>query len=194
MTKRKGLLIGVVVLALASLAFTVPAGAAVRGAGYFSCIVDLPIWPTNAGPPVSCVGTSSGQIVADTTSGQRVILAARGDSFSGNAFGYSERCTANEPLNGSASGQTVITGLQAGSTGVTGTGISNFVWTRIGVTAVIALPPGGGVFLSNGQVATQNGTGRAVAAFRPVSPATGRTCTAPGPLRAQIIGVAVWAG
>jgi hypothetical protein len=191
---RKKVALLLVVAALAAVAIVaVPAGAQVQGAGYFVCTVYLPIWPTTAGPPVTCGGTASGNVLIRTTAGNQYNMAARGDQFAGNAAGYSERCTGGEPLNGSASGQTVINGLQK-SGGPSGSSVSNFVWTRIGVTAVVALPPGGAVFLSNGEVATQNAAGRAVAVFRPVSPATGRTCAAPGDLTAQIVGVAAWTG
>jgi hypothetical protein len=194
-TKRATVVVLVTGLALAvALVGAGPAGASVQGLGQFRCTVFLPIWPATSAqsPPVDCNGKATGVVTGVTTTGQRYNLTAANDPFTGHVNDYSETCTFNEPLNGFANGTTSITGLQGSFGGGKATG--TFIWTRVGITAVIALPTGTITFNQGNRKAVQNQVGRAVAVFRPVSPATGRTCAAPGPLTADIVGAVLWTG
>lgn len=164
--------------------------ACVTGDGAFNCTVQLPVWPTGAGPPVTCTGRASGAVSGTMDGGGAYALVAANAPFVANAAGYSETCTLNEPLNGFASGTTQISGLVGVPSGATATG--SFVWTRIGVTAIVLLPKGGKIFFNNGRVATQIANANATAAFAPTNPVTGRTCSAPGPLTALIVGHVQW--
>ena len=168
-----------------------PAGASATGATVFNCNVTLPIWPTANGPAVNCKGKTTGYIQGQTTVGTAYKVAPLNDSFTGAAAKYSETCTFNEPLNGKANGTISISGINsiqpAGTASASGI---NFVWTRIGSTALINLT-GGTIFLPGGKQAKgQRGT--AVAAFAPTSPIPPGTCTNPKPLKATIVGVAVF--
>lgn len=169
-----------------------PAGATVTGTTVFNCNVNLPIWPTANGPAVNCVGKTTGYLQGQTTAPASAYkVAAANSNFVGAAAKYSETCTFNEPLNGKANGTFSATGLRsitpAGTASSSGT---NFVWTRIGSTALINLT-GGTIFLPGGKQA--KGTrGTSAAAFAPTSPIPPGTCTAPKPLKATIVGVAVF--
>jgi hypothetical protein len=164
--------------------------ACVTGDATFACTVQLPVWPTTAGPPVTCSGSAQGAVSGTMDGGGAYALVAPNSRFVANASGYSERCTFNEPLNGFASGTTSISGLVGTPSGATAVG--SFVWTRIGVTAVVLLPKGGKIFFNNGRTATQIANANATAAFAPTNPVTGRTCSAPGPLTALITGHVQW--
>jgi hypothetical protein len=169
-----------------------PASATVSGFATFNCNVYLPIWPTQFGGPVHCYGTGNAVLAGKTTSGVTYRATGTNRPFDGAASFYNEKCTANEPLNGSAGGVTHISGL-AGVPGGTANAHSPFSWTRVGVNAVILLPPGGTINFSNGSLAVGTGTGRAVAVFRQTTPRAGtRTCTAPGPQTANIVGLALF--
>ncbi len=166
--------------------------ACIAGDTEFSCNVFLPVWPTTAGGPVTCSGKANGALAGNLDGGGLFALTAANDPWVANASGYSERCTFNEPLNGFASGTYSISGLSGTPSTATATG--TFVWTRIGVNAIVTLPKAGGrIFFSNGRTASPGANGVAVAVFRPVSPLTGRTCSAPGPLTAQVTGLAQFA-
>ena len=183
----------VAVLGLLSAIVLAPAtsGANVQGLATFNCNVYLPVWPTATGGPVHCLGTGNTVIQGKTTSGASYRATKTGGSFDGAASYYNEKCTFNEALNGSAGGVTHFYGLtsQLGSASAH----TPFAWTRVGVTAVISIPPGGTVNFSNGAVAVGTGTGRAIAVFRPTNPAVGkRTCTAPGYQNANIVGTALF--
>ncbi len=169
-----------------------PAGASVTGATVFNCNVSLPVWPTPSGPAVNCVGKNSGYLQGRTTAPASAYkVAAVNAGFVGAAATYSETCTFNEPLNGKANGTFSSSGLTsitpAGSASSSGTA---FVWTRIGSTALINLT-GGTIFLPGGKQA-KGSRGTAAAAFAPTSPIPPGTCTAPKPLKATIVGVAVF--
>lgn len=183
----------VVVLGLLSAVLLVPApsGANVQGFASFNCNVTLPVWPTANGGPVHCLGNGKAVLQGKTTSGTAYRATTTNGKFDGAASFYNEKCTFNEALNGSAGGTTHISGLtsQLGSASAH----TPFAWTRLGLTAVITLPPGGTVNFANGKVAKGTGTGRAVAVFRPTQPGVGgRTCTAPGQQKANIQGVALF--
>ena len=168
-----------------------PSGATVTGLASFNCNVFLPVWPTANGGPVHCYGTGNTVIQGKTTSGASYRATKTGGSFDGAASYYNEKCTFNEALNGSAGGVTHFYGLssQLGSAAAH----TPFAWTRVGVNAVISIPPGGTVNFSNGAVAKGTGTGRAIAVFRPTTPRFGvRTCTAPGSQTANIVGTAIF--
>ena len=169
-----------------------PATASVAGVAEFNCNVYLPLWPTQFGGPVHCLGNGTAVLQGKTSAGKNYTATGVNKSFDGAATYYNEKCTGNEALNGSAGGTTHFYGLAGGALGQANAH-TPFAWTRVGLTAVIALPPGGVIQFTGGAVAFGNGTGRAVAAFRPVSPAIGtRTCTKPGSQTAQITGVALF--
>jgi len=130
-------------------------------AGAATCNVNLPQWP-GAGS-ATCNGTAVGIDVAAPAA--CVATCA----FQANVTEYSEICVLGEPpLIGSAKGTLVIGGAPQGA----------FTWTRVGLTAVIA--------------STTNPAGEAlgVAAFAPLT-LPPPTCENPGPLNAQVAGVAV---
>ncbi|MGH2796052.1 MAG: hypothetical protein ACRDKG_17310 [Actinomycetota bacterium] len=183
----------VAVVGCLALVIAVPgsAGASVTGSTVFTCNVSLPVWPTANGPAVNCIGKTSGYLQGQTTTGTPWKAVAANANFVGAAAKYSETCTFNEPLNGKANGTFSASGIKATNpAGTASSSGTNFVWTRIGTTALINLT-GGTVFLPQGKVAT--GTrGTAVAAFAPKSPLPPGTCTNPKPLNAFIAGVAVF--
>ena len=169
-----------------------PAGASVTGATVFNCNVKLPIWPTANGPAVNCVGKTTGYFQGQTTAPATAYrVAALNSGFLGAAAKYSETCTFNEPLNGKANGTFSASNLRsitpAGSASSAGT---NFVWTRIGSSALINLT-GGTIYLPGGKQA-KGARGTSAAVFAPTKPIPTGTCTAPKPLNATIIGVAVF--
>ena len=187
--KRLGLFALLLVLLLV-MAIPGPAGATVTGSAVFECIVKLPRWPAvgTPGPPVDCKGTGVGAVEGKTTLNKNyALVAAALNNFNGHANKYSETCTFNEPLNGKADGKTTIKKLKGTPAG-SATATNNFVWTRIGSTAVIQLSAGL-ITWPNGTKATGS-RGTAVAAFVPAS-APG-TCTAPKKLTAVIVGVALF--
>ncbi|MGH2785990.1 MAG: hypothetical protein ACRDJ1_12065 [Actinomycetota bacterium] len=167
-----------------------PAGATVTGGTVFNCNVTLPVWPTANGPAVNCTGKTTGYLQGKTTTGTPFKVAAANSQFLGAAAKYSETCTFNEPLNGKANGTFSASGLKAvkPTAGTANSSGTNFVWTRIGSSALINLT-GGAVFLPNGMVATGN-RGTAAAAFAPTAPLPPGTCTAPKSLKATIVGAA----
>jgi hypothetical protein len=168
-----------------------PAGASATGATVFNCNVTLPVWPTANGPAVNCTGKTTGYIQGTMVGGGAYRVAPVNDNFTGAAAKYSETCTFNEALNGKANGTISITGINSITpSGTASASGINFVWTRIGSSALINLTKGT-IFLPGGRTATgQRGT--AVAAFAPTSPIPPGTCTAPKPLKATIVGVAVF--
>ena len=188
--RKLGLVIVVGCLALV-IAVPGPASGSTTGGAVFNCNVSLPVWPTANGPAVNCVGKTSGYIQGQTTTATAYRVAPTNANFVGAAAKYSETCTFNEPLNGKANGTFSASNIRsitpAGTANLSGT---NFVWTRIGTTALINLT-GGTLFLPAGKVATGN-RGTAAAAFAPTSPIPPGTCTAPKPLKATIVGVAVF--
>jgi hypothetical protein len=171
---------------------SVPAGASVFGSASFNCNVFLPVWPLASGGGVECLGTSSAVLAGKTSTNVTYVVKGTGRFFDGHAIFYDEGCTANEPLHGYAQGTAYITGLSSQTPpGLSANVQSRFEWVRTGATAIIALPPGGSIYFSNGAVANETGAGRAVATFRPTSPGVGgRDCTHPGTQVANIIGVA----
>ncbi|MGH2728601.1 MAG: hypothetical protein ACRDKS_16645 [Actinomycetota bacterium] len=169
-----------------------PAGASVTGATVFNCNVSLPVWPTANGPAVNCVGKTTGYLQGQTTAPAKAYrVAAANSSFIGAAAKYSETCVFNEPLNGKANGSFSASGLRsitpAGTASSSGTA---FVWTRIGSSALINLT-GGTIFLPMGKQA-KGSRGTSAAAFAPTSPIPPGTCTKPKPLKATIVGVAIF--
>jgi hypothetical protein len=162
--RKIGILAFVALLAL--VVALPPAGATATGATYFSCKVLLPVWPTASGPPVKCIGKTTGLITGTTTAGARYTIRPNNSPFTAAATFYKEVCTGGEPLNGSAAGSISITGIPSVTPAGTAKADSiHFVWTRIGATALVNLS-GGKIYLPGNKLATgQKGT--SVAAFAP---------------------------
>lgn len=160
------------------------------GTGSFQCTVALPVWPTSAGPPVTCSGRAILTLTGTFDTGGRYVLTGVGVPLTANASGYSERCTLNEPLNGFASGAFTISGLSGSGGGATVTG--SFEWIRIGAHGGVRLPDPGRISFNDGRTARWISDAGGDSLFRPVTPATGRTCSAPGPLTAHIVGGVNW--
>jgi hypothetical protein len=174
------------VIAAMTLALAVPgpAGANAQGAAVFNCKVNLPVWPTLAGPPVDCFGKITGVIQGKTTAGAAYRLLPTNNAFQAHANTYREVCTGGEPINGSANGRISAVVKSATPAGVASINNINFVWTRIGATAVVNMS-GGTIALPNGQIATGN-KASSVAAFAPsklgtcAKPAINMTATIAG--------------
>jgi hypothetical protein len=177
-------------VALMAMTLALPgAKASAVGATVFNCKVTLPVWPTSAGPAVDCNGKTSGVIEGKTTANKQYVIAPANAAFSAHATFYKEVCTGGEPINGSAAGTfsapSVKSVSPAGTASISGI---QFVWTRIGATALVNLR-GGTISFSNGSIATGN-VGNSVAAFAPNKLGT---CTKPAINEvATIVGVAVF--
>lgn len=180
----------VAVVGCLALVIAMPAGATVTGATVFNCTVKLPVWPTANGPAVNCNGKTTGYLQGQTTTGAAYKVAAANSNFTGAAAKYSETCTANEPLNGKANGTFFVNGLRSITPAGTASGQAAFIWTRIGSSALINLSAGK-ITLPGGKLATGS-RGTAAAVFAPTKPIPTGTCTAPKPLTATIVGVALF--
>ena len=187
---RKIALLALVAVIALVIAIPGPAGASATGASVFNCKVLLPVWPTTAGPAVDCNGKISGVIEGKTTANKNYVIAPTNNSFNAHANKYKEVCTANEPINGSADGTISapsVKSVQPGGTAAI-SGI-NFVWSRIGATAVVNLTGGNIFFHKTGATATGN-RGTALAAFAPNKLGT---CAAPATnMTATIVGVTLF--
>jgi hypothetical protein len=177
-------------VALMALTLALPgAKASAQGASVFNCNVILPVWPTSAGPAVDCSGKATGVLIGKTTAGANYVIAPANKPFNAHATFYKEVCTGGEPINGSAAGSITISGVKSVTPGGTAnvSGI-NFVWTRIGSTAIVNLS-GGTIYFSNGAQASGN-KGTSLAAF---APSKLGTCTKPAiNMKATIVGAAIF--
>lgn len=167
-------------------------GACVSGEASFQCTVEFPVFPTISGAPVTCQGKAAGLIAGNFDMGGTFTLSAASVPFTANIRSwetYGCLPLTSVPIAGYATGDFEITGLTGSGGGARAVG--SFEWIKFGVAASWLNIFSTRIFFNDGRTATQDpefGRAQGFATFRPVSPATGRTCSAPGPLTAHITG------
>ncbi|MEX2558109.1 MAG: hypothetical protein WEB06_21055, partial [Actinomycetota bacterium] len=147
-----GSLLGVIV------APPMASNASATGGFAFSCLAQLPVWPTSNGPAASCNGIASGYLQGTTTApAQSYRTVALQDRVEWNWAKYAETCVFNIPTNGKANGVFSVRNMRALSGGLAD-GSWQAVWTRDGSALIGNLTSGLVSFRDGSKAASQRGT------------------------------------
>jgi hypothetical protein len=206
-------LVAIAAAAVAILPLTSSPATAGPGHGKiaFSCVADLPAFPSAASNGTCGSGTlGTGPVVPSSASGKISGLTDQGNAFTvavagtnnfNAEFAYREPCVAGEPpVTGEANGTATVTGWtgrvvdpDTGAVEIVtnGTLTVTFNWARVGATAEILIGDADLSFTGSSDTAT-NGTGAGGASFAPVL-TQGNLCPEGGPLKALVTGSAALA-
>lgn len=191
MKARSGIKAVIVFLAILAL---IPVGADSSAIGLieFSCTMDIPVWPKSFGPGlVACEGASRGLLTGQRSNGSFFSAAAINSPLEAHFDMYhSGACPVMYGNYRFFSGSLEIRRLTT-LAGEARLDAEDGSWLGVGAVLIMQYSPAS-VTLPGGAVAEGTLGGVGVASFLPISVPT-PTCSSPGPLRAAVTGLLMFA-